>query len=111
AAALLFFAVETVSGVGREPLAPAALKILLTITLLPLGLTAPFGTTILGWIAVGDIRRAKGRISGLPLALFDGLLFPLLGLDVFLVFGPFEAIYWQMDASFHLAVSHLSRSL
>ena len=62
-------------------------QILLSITLLPLGLAAPFGTTILGWIAVGDIRRARGRISGLPLAVFDGLFFPLLALDGFLIWA------------------------
>jgi len=43
--------------------------------------TAPFVTTILGWIAVGDIRRSRGRLIGLPLAVFDGLFFPLLLLD------------------------------
>ena len=56
------------------------------LILLP-GLTAPFGTTILGWMAVGDIRRARGRIAGLPLAVFDGLFFPLLALDGFLIWA------------------------
>jgi hypothetical protein len=41
-----------------------------------------FPTTILGWVAVGQIRRSKGRLCGLGLALADGLLFPLLALDV-----------------------------
>jgi len=54
---------------------------LLIITSLLFSLTAPFGTTILGWMAMGDIRRSNGRIHGLWLALFDGLLFPLLALD------------------------------
>jgi hypothetical protein len=45
------------------------------------GLTAPFGTTILGWIAVTQIRRSVGRLYGLKLAVFDGLLFPVLALD------------------------------
>jgi len=40
-----------------------------------------FGTTILGWIAVSQIRRSGGRIRGLGLAVFDGLVFPLLALD------------------------------
>ncbi len=57
---------------------------LLVITVLVPGVAAPFGTTILGWVAVSDIRRARGRIAGLPLAILDGLLFPLLVLDVFL---------------------------
>ncbi len=53
--------------------------------MLPLGLTAPFGTTILGVISIGDIRHSAGRLYGLPLALADALLFPLLVLDALLV--------------------------
>ena len=53
---------------------PSALAILL-------GLTAPFGTTILGWVAVSQIRRSAGKHYGMWLAVFDGLLFPLLALD------------------------------
>jgi hypothetical protein len=62
-------------------------RILATVLILLPGLTAPFGTSILGWLAVGDIRRARGRIGGLPLAVFDGLLFPLLALDGFLIWA------------------------
>src|SRR6185369_11018390 len=32
-------------------------QILLAVLTLPLGFSAPFGTTILGWLAVSDIRR------------------------------------------------------
>ena len=46
-----------------------------------LGLTAPFGTTILGWVAVAQIRRSAGKICGMGLAMFDGLVFPLLALN------------------------------
>ena len=46
-----------------------------------LGLAAPFGTTILGWTAVGRIRRSAGKLYGLGLAVFDGVLFPLLALN------------------------------
>lgn len=56
----------------------------LLFTLLPLGLTAPFGTTILGWVSVTQIRRSGGQLYGLGLALFDGLVFPLLLLDLVL---------------------------
>lgn len=42
---------------------------------------ASVSTTILGWVAVAQIRRSAGRLYGLGLALFDGLLFPLLALD------------------------------
>ena len=37
--------------------------------------------TLCGWVAVSQIRRSAGRIYGLGLAVFDGLLFPLLALD------------------------------
>ncbi len=43
--------------------------------------TAPFGATIAGWIAVTQIRRSAGRIYGLWLAVFAGLMFPLLAVD------------------------------
>ena len=38
-------------------------------------------TTTFGWIAVAQIRRSAGKLHGLWLAVFDGLLFPLLALD------------------------------
>jgi type II secretory pathway pseudopilin PulG len=44
-------------------------------------LTVPFGTTILGWVAVAQIRRSVGKLYGMWLAVFDGLFFPLLVLD------------------------------
>jgi serine/threonine protein kinase len=46
--------------------------------------TAPLGMTILGWIAVTQIRRSAGKLYGMWLAVFEGLLFPLLALDVLL---------------------------
>ena len=52
---------------------------------------APFGATLLGWIAVSQIRRSAGKLYGLWLAVFDGLLFPLLVLD-FLIWAALIAI-------------------
>jgi hypothetical protein len=49
--------------------------------MLPLGLLAPFGTTILGCVAISNIRHSRGRLIGLPLAVADTLFFPLLLLD------------------------------
>ncbi len=46
-----------------------------------IGVAAPFVTTILGFVAIGQIRRSVGKLYGLPLAAFDALLFPLLLLD------------------------------
>lgn len=54
-------------------------------------------TTMLGWVAVWQIRRSAGRLHGLGLAVFNGLCFPLLILDlvimtvtVFFLAKPFE---------------------
>ncbi|MBN2437533.1 MAG: biopolymer transporter ExbD, partial [Deltaproteobacteria bacterium] len=74
---------------GQEPTGPAWWQILLMILLIPAGLTAPFGTTLLGWIAVAQIRRSAGKLYGLGLAVFDGLFFPLLALDGLIGWGVF----------------------
>ncbi len=58
---------------------------LIAILLTLIGVAAPFGTTILGWVAVSQIRRSEGKLHGLGLAVFDGLLFPLLALDALIV--------------------------
>ena len=49
-----------------------------------IGLTAPFGTTILGWMGIAQIRKSAGRVQGLGLAVFDGVLFPLLLISGFI---------------------------
>ena len=59
---------------------------ILIVSLLVPGLVAPFGTTILGVIAISDIRPAGGRIVGRPLAVFDALFYPLLLLDIAVIF-------------------------
>ena len=43
-----------------------------------ISLLAPIGTTVLGWLAVSRIRRSGGKLRGLGLAVFDGLLFPMI---------------------------------
>jgi predicted Ser/Thr protein kinase len=75
----------TLSAPAAEDHGPAWWQTALLFTLLPLGATAPFGTTILGWVAVSQIRRSAGRLHGLWLAVFDGLLFPLLALDALML--------------------------
>ena len=45
------------------------------------GLWGAGGTTLLGWVAVAQIRRSGGKLYGMWLAVFDGLFFPLLVLD------------------------------
>jgi tRNA A-37 threonylcarbamoyl transferase component Bud32 len=72
---------------GTQPPTSAWWLKLLAVPVLLLGLSAPFGTTILGSMALSQIRRSAGRLTGLGLALFDVLLFPLLVLD--------GLIYWM----------------
>jgi hypothetical protein len=54
---------------------------ILIVTVLPLGLTAPFGTTVFGLMSISNIRHSHGRLIGMPLALADALLYPMLLLD------------------------------
>ncbi|MGA2255934.1 MAG: hypothetical protein ABSG53_14915, partial [Thermoguttaceae bacterium] len=65
---------------------PGALKwfdeaILLVCLCALVAFMASFGTTILGVVAIGQIKHSKGRLYGMPLAVFDALVFPLLLLD------------------------------
>jgi tRNA A-37 threonylcarbamoyl transferase component Bud32 len=75
---VLMFTTHVVAG---EYSGPAWWQILAMIILVPMGFTAPFGTTILGWIGASQIRRSGGKLRGIGLAVFDGLFFPLLALD------------------------------
>ncbi len=77
------------SPAGTKPTGPTPWQYLMMFTLLPLGIAAPFGTTILGWISVSQIRRAAGRLHGMWLAVFDGLLYPLLLLTGLI------AVFWH----------------
>jgi predicted Ser/Thr protein kinase len=76
----LLFLIQPLLGVPPKSSSAALAKLIILLCLIP-GLTAPFGTTILGWVAVTQIRRSAGKLHGLWLAVFDGLLFPLLALD------------------------------
>ncbi|MEY4487709.1 MAG: hypothetical protein RIQ79_217, partial [Verrucomicrobiota bacterium] len=72
---------------SRTALAGALLALLAAATLpLPFNIIAvkaplALAATALGWIAVTQIHRSQGRLRGLGLALFAGLLFPLLAFD------------------------------
>jgi predicted Ser/Thr protein kinase len=97
----LFVVVATFSVVtvrveaGAEPPGPAWWQTALAVTLLPLGLTAPLGTTICGVVSLSQIRHSGGRLYGLGLAVFDLLLYPLLALNAvigFFVFAAFRKV-------------------
>jgi len=49
------------------------------------GIAAPFGTTILGIVAITQIRHSAGRLYGMGLALFDALFFPVLALNIAII--------------------------
>ena len=51
------------------------------------GLLCVLVSTLLGWMAVSQIRRSAGKLHGLWLAVFDGLLFPLLAFDALIIGG------------------------
>lgn len=72
---------EPTSAGSLEPAGPPLVVLVLASVLGLVGITAPFGTTILGFIAIGQIRRSEGNLHGLPLAVANALLYPLLLLD------------------------------
>lgn len=76
-AAMFWFATPVAGPAGRPPEFSVWFRIL-AILIGVFGITAPFGTTILGWVAVSRIRRSAGKLHGMWLAVCDGLLFPFL---------------------------------
>lgn len=66
---------------GEPPAGPPAWAQLLMVVLGLASAIAPLGTTILGTVAISQIRRSEGRLYGLPIAVADALFFPLLLLD------------------------------
>ena len=59
---------------------PAALRYLL----LALGSIAPIASTILGYLSIAQIRKSKGSIFGMRLAVFLGLFYPIILLSLIL---------------------------
>ncbi len=51
---------------------------LISLPFLDMAWIGGLGSTVLGWLAVSEIRRSEGQVRGLGLAVFDGVLFPLL---------------------------------
>ena len=69
---------------GRQTQSSALVNLVwgcIVLLLFCLGCPRRLATTILGWIAVSQIRRSAGKLHGLWLAVFDGLFFPLLVVD------------------------------
>jgi hypothetical protein len=72
---------QTVPGADRADSntgGPAMFMVLYLLLLSLPVLLAAVGTTILGIVAVGEIRHSNGRLVGLGLAFLDAVLFPTL---------------------------------
>ncbi|MGB7768833.1 MAG: protein kinase [Verrucomicrobiia bacterium] len=83
------------------------LNILFGITgFMGLVLIGPLITSLLGWIAVGQIHRSVGKLVGVELALFEGLFFPLLMLDAIIA-----GLWVFLDKLLAVHVRHLGGSM
>ena len=69
-------------------------------------LILPLLTSVLGWMAVAQIRRSAGQLCGLKLALFDGLFFPLLMLNAMI-----GGLWVFLDKLLAVYMRHLDGSL
>jgi len=79
-----FIAVVVLAFQGDQR-APGVPELLVLLPFALPGVAAPFGTTILGIVAITHIRQSAGRLYGMGLALFDALLFPLLALNAAII--------------------------
>jgi hypothetical protein len=59
------------------------------------------GATILGWMAVSEIRRSGGTIYGMRLAVFDALFFPLAALTALMFLGGRSLLLWLLNLALH----------
>lgn len=75
---------------------------LVSLLLVAAGVFCLFSFTLLGWLAVLQIRRSMGKLYGMRLAVFDGLLFPLLAIDA--VIGGFWIFILKVAALDHLMI-------
>ncbi len=91
APAFLWHELKTHEFERRGPLASPRMVFVFLAFILP-AFIAPLGSTAVGWIAVSQIRHSAGRLYGLGLAVFDGLLFPLLALDALVAWSCCYAI-------------------
>lgn len=98
-AALSLLTVPVLVVQGGEYAGPTWWQMVLRFTLLPAGLSAPIGTTLLGWLSVKAIQRSAGRLYGMRLAVFDGLMFPLFILDCLIA-----GLFWWLSEMVRRAV-------
>lgn len=79
---LLLLAIPSLSDQASSPISnwPINLRYLL----LALGCLAVIGTTLLGFLAVSQIRNSDGSLYGNPLAVAEELFYPIILLDLVL---------------------------
>jgi hypothetical protein len=61
-------------------------QILVRYAILLLSIIALFTSTALGFISISQIRKSNGLITGLPLAVFVSLFYPIIILDLILIY-------------------------
>ena len=69
-------------GIAPVPGSRASGRAALGLLAVAFAFVAPFATTMLGVQALREIRRSRGQVYGLPLALVDVLLLPVVLADV-----------------------------
>jgi hypothetical protein len=98
--ALMLFVVSGSSSSTGGGTSPTAWQWIARFTILPLGILAPFACTALGLMGVSEIRKSRGTVVGMPLAVFVGLFYPVIVLDTLLfilalwLFG--DESYWNI---------------
>jgi len=73
--------IERVDGRVVSAASPTVWQWIARFTILPAGIISPFISTALGLMAISEIRASKGRIIGMPLAVFVSLFYPIIVLD------------------------------
>jgi hypothetical protein len=81
-----FFLVLLVTPLSASttPTSVSTWQTILGYVLLFLGLLAPFASTTLGLLGISEIRNSSERTYGMPLAVFVGLFYPIVVLDLIL---------------------------
>jgi len=94
--ALFFYTGGSASSASREEISwaqiwelPGSISITLTV----------IGFTILGWINVRQIRRSDGMQAGLGIAVFEGLIFPVIAFSGLLGWGTYKLLELLLKAT------------
>ncbi len=92
---MMMFAYHAAEG-GAEPSLGQKIAAALSIVVGLIGLGAPVGCTVLGFMGIGKIRASGGRLYGLMLSVAVALLYPILIGDG-LLFYAFDSVSGKTD--------------